>query len=116
LARTRPPRELARNPQDWPDAEIDDVAARTVQDVAGALAFAMREQGMSLRQAAIGSGVNRQAIANLVAGNAWPDVATVARLEAFLGVALYPNLGNVPCAHGDRPLRLRDEEPPETTK
>jgi hypothetical protein len=82
LARSRPPRELARDPEAWPEAVIlGNEAASVVQDIARALAAALGGQERSLRQAAAGSGVNRQAIADLLAGRCWPDVATVARLE-----------------------------------
>nr|WP_255528281.1 helix-turn-helix transcriptional regulator [Streptacidiphilus sp. P02-A3a] len=50
----------------------------------------MDERGMSLRAVADGSGGNRQAIADLLAGLSWPDVATVARLAAFIGAGLWP--------------------------
>ncbi|WP_263399219.1 helix-turn-helix domain-containing protein [Streptomyces venezuelae] len=46
---------------------------------------------MSLRTAAAGSGVNRQAIADLLAGRSWPDVATVARLAHFTNTTLWPD-------------------------
>jgi len=107
LARSRPPRELARNPEAWPDAVIGDQAAVVVQDIARALVTALDEQGRSLRQAATGSGVNRQAIADLLAGRCWPDVATVARLENFLAVPLYPPLGGTHIAHQNRPSRTQ---------
>ncbi|MGO4459639.1 helix-turn-helix domain-containing protein [Streptomyces sp. M-16] len=69
---------------------IDDVAARVVQAIARSLAAALERETRSLRQFAAGSGVNRQAIADLLAGRCWPDVATVARLENFLTTPLYP--------------------------
>ncbi|WP_342671448.1 helix-turn-helix domain-containing protein [Nonomuraea candida] len=45
---------------------------------------------MSFRRLAVLSGVNRQTINDLVAGRCWPDVATIAQLEAGLGVRLWP--------------------------
>ncbi|MFB8352559.1 helix-turn-helix domain-containing protein [Streptomyces niveus] len=50
----------------------------------------MTLQGLGLRRVAALSGVNRQAVANLLAGSSWPDVATLSRLENGLGVGLYP--------------------------
>ncbi|MGW2407203.1 helix-turn-helix domain-containing protein [Streptomyces sp. NPDC001739] len=50
----------------------------------------MTREGLGLRRVAVMSGVNRQAIANLLAGTSWPDVATLSRLEDGLGVGLYP--------------------------
>ncbi|MEU6026961.1 helix-turn-helix transcriptional regulator [Streptomyces tauricus] len=90
MARRTPPRELARDPETWPHAELTDPGATVIQVIARALANALKAQKRSLRQTAIGAGVNRQAIADLLAGRCWPDVATVARLENFLAVPLYP--------------------------
>ncbi|MFD7539894.1 helix-turn-helix domain-containing protein [Streptomyces sp. NPDC059819] len=116
LARTRPPRELADNPESWPHAGIDDPAARVVQGIARALEAVLKTQRRSLRQAAAGSGVNRQAIADLLAGRCWPDVATVARLESFLAVPLYPSSGGMPHTHGKKPFRPRTSPAQGTTK
>jgi hypothetical protein len=44
---------------------------------------------LSLRVLAAASGVNRQAIADLLAGRSWPDVATVARLGHAIGQPLW---------------------------
>ncbi|MHA6762467.1 helix-turn-helix transcriptional regulator [Streptacidiphilus sp. PAMC 29251] len=63
-----------------------------VRRISAALAAALTERGWSLRQAAAASGVNRQAIANLLAGDSWPDVATVARLGAALESGLWPDV------------------------
>ncbi|WP_344084152.1 helix-turn-helix transcriptional regulator [Streptomyces stramineus] len=51
--------------------------------------------GLSLRAAAAGSGVNRQAITDLLAGRSWPDVATVARLARFTSTPLWPDSPNI---------------------
>jgi predicted transcriptional regulator len=90
MNRRRPPRELARDPETWPHAQLADPGAAVIQAIARTLAGALETQKRSLRQTATGSGVNRQAIADLLAGRCWPDVATVARLENFLAVPLYP--------------------------
>ncbi|WP_229327685.1 helix-turn-helix transcriptional regulator [Streptomyces sp. UNOC14_S4] len=96
-ARARPPREMAGDPEAWPEAPCPDAGAEAVRQIARRLTRAMEDRGLSLRAAAAGSGVNRQAIADLLAGNSWPDVATVARLAAFTGVRLWP----------DGPVRVR---------
>ncbi|WP_338683776.1 helix-turn-helix transcriptional regulator [Streptomyces acidiscabies] len=90
LKRRRPPRELARDPETWTEADLSDPAAAAVQHIARTLASAMSGRGLSLRGLAETSGVNRQAIADLLAGRSWPDVATVARLGAALGTPLWP--------------------------
>ncbi|MFC5250210.1 helix-turn-helix domain-containing protein [Streptomyces nigrescens] len=89
-ARARCPRQLADDPEAWTEQPLADPAAESVRFIARALARALAGQGLSLRAAAAGSGVNRQAIADLLAGRSWPDVATVARLAAFTRVHLWP--------------------------
>ncbi|PYC82680.1 hypothetical protein C7C46_10010 [Streptomyces tateyamensis] len=89
-ARVRPPRELTEDPEAWPQLASGDIGAEAVRVIACRLAQSLAERRLSLRQAAAGSGVNRQAIADLLAGRSWPDVATVARLEAFTGARLWP--------------------------
>ncbi|MEX2973081.1 XRE family transcriptional regulator [Streptomyces sp. C184] len=99
LARKRPPRDLADNPETWPNATINDPAASVVQAIARALAAALDARKRSLREVSMGSAVNRQAIADLLAGRCWPDIATVARLENFLSVPLYPVCNKAPETH-----------------
>ncbi|MEU5102053.1 helix-turn-helix transcriptional regulator [Streptomyces sp. NPDC021354] len=90
MNRRRPPRELAPDPEAWPDGHLTDPGAAAVQDVARTLAQILRERGLSLRRIAEISGVNRQAIADLLEGRSWPDIATVARLGDALAVPLWP--------------------------
>jgi hypothetical protein len=40
--------------------------------------------------------VSHVTILNVLAGRAWPDLSTIARLEVALGVALWPGLQNAP--------------------
>ncbi|MEZ0095252.1 helix-turn-helix domain-containing protein [Streptacidiphilus sp. EB129] len=61
-----------------------------MRQVSHHLATVLAERGLSLRGAAAASGVNRQAIADLLAGRSWPDVATVARLGGALSADLWP--------------------------
>lgn len=88
--RSTAPRDLARDPDRWPDAAVDDPAAAVVQHIAKALAAALAERGMSLRAMAEATGVNRQTTTLLLNGLSWPDVLTVCRLEDGLGLALWP--------------------------
>ncbi|MFE0063481.1 helix-turn-helix domain-containing protein, partial [Streptomyces sp. NPDC059003] len=90
MNRRTPPREIAQDPETWPHAVLVEPGAAAVQHVARALAAAITERGLSLRKVAADSGVNRQAIADLLSGRSWPDVATVARLAAGLGVVPWP--------------------------
>jgi ribosome-binding protein aMBF1 (putative translation factor) len=91
-ARSRAPRECAQDPEAWPHAVVDDVAAAVVQAIARRLADALAERGWSRRTAAGRLGINRQTIADVIEGRCWPDVATVARLEAGLNTVLWPPL------------------------
>jgi len=56
------------------------------------LAQVLRERGLSLRRIADTSGVNRQAVADLIEGRSWPDIATVARLGDALATSLWPQM------------------------
>ncbi|WP_416960582.1 helix-turn-helix domain-containing protein [Streptomyces sp. Agncl-13] len=89
-ARALPPRQLTDDPEAWPEQPSTDPAAEAVRHIARALAGVLRERGLSLRAVAEGSGVNRQVIADLLAGRSWPDIATVARLAAFTRAGLWP--------------------------
>ncbi|MFI1867499.1 helix-turn-helix domain-containing protein [Streptomyces jumonjinensis] len=93
-ARARSPRELTQDPEAWPEQPSSDVAAEAVRLIARTLTQTLADQSLSLRAAAAGSGVNRQAIADLLAGRSWPDVATVARLAAFTCTSLWPDSVN----------------------
>lgn len=89
-ARARSPREMTGDPEAWPERASEDAAVEAVRVISWRLAAVLGEGGLSLRAVAVGSGVNRQAIANLLAGRSWPDVATVARLSDFTGADLWP--------------------------
>ncbi|MGP3916749.1 helix-turn-helix domain-containing protein [Nonomuraea sp. 10N515B] len=90
-ARSRSPRDLAEDPQNWPHADLSGhMAAAVVQAIAATLQKVIAERGLSFRRLAAMSGVNRQTINDLAAGRCWPDVATIAQLEAGLGIRLWP--------------------------
>jgi lambda repressor-like predicted transcriptional regulator len=75
----------------WPDAALaEHHGARVAQALARRLAGAMRERGLSANRLAADSGVNRQTIANVLAGATWPDLLTIASLEAALDADLWP--------------------------
>jgi hypothetical protein len=78
-ARALPPRQLTDDPEAWPEQVSNDPAAEAVRHIARTLVGVLNERGLSLRAVADGSDVNRQAIADLIAGRSWPDVATVTR-------------------------------------
>ncbi|GAA0940865.1 helix-turn-helix transcriptional regulator [Nonomuraea longicatena] len=96
-ARSAAPRDLAEDPQAWPHADLArHPAAAVVQQIAATLAGILAERRLSLRGLAAASGVNRQSIADLLAGRSWPDVATIALLETALAVRLWPNDTSAP--------------------
>ncbi|MGP4084410.1 helix-turn-helix domain-containing protein [Streptomyces sp. KR55] len=76
----------------WPYAVMDHhLGAQVAQAVARALAKAMERKNVSANALAQASDVNRQVIANVLAGTVWPDLLTVASLEGALGEQLWPN-------------------------
>ncbi|MET7328457.1 helix-turn-helix transcriptional regulator [Nonomuraea sp. NPDC005650] len=90
-ARSAAPRDLAEDPQAWPHADLAaHPAAAVIQQIAATLAGILAERRLSLRGLAAASGVNRQSVADLLAGKSWPDVATIALLETSLGIRLWP--------------------------
>ncbi|WP_343240249.1 helix-turn-helix transcriptional regulator [Streptomyces sp. SID14515] len=56
------------------------------------LAAALDARRWSRRTAADQLGINRQTIGDVIDGRTWPDVATIARLEAGLNTELWPPL------------------------
>ncbi|MET9914533.1 helix-turn-helix transcriptional regulator [Streptomyces sp. NPDC006476] len=50
----------------------------------------MRERGLIANCLAAASGVSRQAIANVLTGATWPNLLTIASLEAALDADLRP--------------------------
>lgn len=76
---------------DWPQAALaDHHGARVAQYLAARLAEAMGRQKMSAKRLGVISGVNRQTIANVLAGAVWPDLITIANLELALQRRLWP--------------------------
>jgi hypothetical protein len=83
-----PPREGL---VDWPETASDDAVVESVRRFAVNLKDAIGDR--SLREVARISGVDRTTIAVVLAGDAWPDVATLARLEVALERPLWPVFG-----------------------
>lgn len=61
-------------------------ACIAVWELSRALREARGRRGLSLSKLAISAGVRRQTVADIEAGKTWPDVATIARLCAKLGL------------------------------
>jgi len=86
MAPKRPrPRDLVAR---WPEVASEDVAAEVARRIALSLTDAMGAR--SLREISDITGVDHTTIADVLRGNRWSDIATIARLEGGLGVALWP--------------------------
>lgn len=72
----------------WPNVKSADADAETVRLLAVNLRAAMGER--SIRSTAQAAGIDHGIVARLLAGQSWPEVVTVARLERGLGVRLWP--------------------------
>lgn len=91
----RPPRSLPREGcPDWSHEFVFDASLFDLPDVAIAVAFArnLREamDGRSGREVGRLTGVDFTAINKILRGQTWPDMRTIALLEAGLGVDLWP--------------------------
>ncbi|MEU6079379.1 helix-turn-helix domain-containing protein [Streptomyces sp. NPDC047108] len=76
---------------DWPYAVMDGYRpAQVAQAIARALSEAMERQALSANALASAAGVNRQVITYVLRGETWPDILTLASLEAALGEMLWP--------------------------
>jgi ribosome-binding protein aMBF1 (putative translation factor) len=89
-ARRLPPRDY-RVSGAWPEAVLmDHHGARVAQALAARLQVAIEERGWSVAELSRRSGVARYTIAKALAGEAWPDLLTIAHLERALGADLWP--------------------------
>jgi hypothetical protein len=73
---------------DWPAQPCYDPVAEKIRLLALATISAMA--GRSQRHIAVEVDVDHSAISDLLAGRAWPDSLTVARLEVGLDQGLWP--------------------------
>lgn len=79
------PRELS---VDWPVAPADDPVGEVARRFAVNLAEAIA--GMPQRTVTELTGVDHSTISRVLSGQAWPDLATIARLELGLKKGLWP--------------------------
>ena len=88
-----PPRDYLTGGK-WPRGEPKEDApaeVRIVQTIARRLRTLMDKSEMSVRYVAIDADLNPQTVHNLLDGKAWPDPATIYRLEHALGERLWVN-------------------------
>lgn len=72
----------------WPDEPSGDPSAEVARRLALRLRQAM--DGRSAREVGGTTGVDYSTVAAIIRGSVWPDLMTIARLEAGLGTDLYP--------------------------
>ncbi|WP_157953137.1 helix-turn-helix domain-containing protein [Nocardioides allogilvus] len=72
----------------WPDTPSTEPDVETARRLALNLRAALT--GMSLRDAKQATGVDHTTIADVLNGATWPDLRTIARLEAGLSTNLWP--------------------------
>lgn len=89
------PADLA---SDWPNTPATHAEVETARRLALNLSAALGDR--SLRAAKAATGVDHTTIADVLNGSTWPDLRTIARLEAGLGTDLWPT--GTAIAFGDR--------------
>ncbi|OIH92375.1 hypothetical protein BIU90_10745 [Curtobacterium sp. MCBA15_001] len=80
------PVELAGAP--WPEVPATDPLAEVARQFVVNVRAAMN--GRSVRSVAAEVGMGNVTLLTVLAGKAWPDLATIARLEAGLDAELWP--------------------------
>ncbi|MFF4405217.1 helix-turn-helix domain-containing protein [Streptomyces sp. NPDC001262] len=91
-SRAKGPRAFVFSGQ-WPHADLaGHHGACVAQALARRLAAVMEQRGLSANRLAADAGINRQTIANVLAGTGWPDLLTIASLEQALDTDLWPGL------------------------
>ena len=73
----------------WPDGEVDGpVVAQVARAFVLKLRVAMGDRGV--RDVARAADLDHTTLMAILAGEAWPDLATIAKLEATLEADLWP--------------------------
>jgi hypothetical protein len=72
----------------WPEIPCDDPTAEVARRLVVRLKEVLGEQ--SLRSLKGTTGVDHTTVSVILSGQVWPDIATLARLEAGLGADLWP--------------------------
>ena len=78
--------------QEWPGGMLGPgapIEAIRAQQLVRALARAMTERGLSGRQVAATCGLDQRTVSRLLSGASYPDIATLARIEAGLDRQLW---------------------------
>ncbi|RKR76312.1 hypothetical protein [Frondihabitans australicus] len=74
-------------PDPWPDVPSED----RLTEIARQFVLRLRDEigDRSVRSVAAEAGLNHMTVLNVLAGRAWPDLATIGRLELALNADLY---------------------------
>ena len=86
------PVDYLANGEPWPHGELVSDAppeARLALAVARRLADQITRQGLSLRDAERATGASVTALSNILHGNSWSDLPTIARIERGLDINLW---------------------------
>lgn len=87
---SRPPKEwlIAGS---WPDGEFDPDAPEVVAHaVAVSVALSTALAGRNKSEIATAADIRRSTLYDILAGNTWADMVTLAKLESCLETALWP--------------------------
>jgi len=75
----------------WPDGEFDPEAPEILAHaVAVSAALSAALAGRNKSEVALAADIRRSTLYDILAGNTWADMVTLAKLESCLGAALWP--------------------------
>ena len=86
------PSEYLANGEPWPHGGLVPDAppeAHLALAVARRLEAQITRRGLSLREAESATGASVSALSNILRGNSWGDLPTIARIERGLGVEMW---------------------------
>lgn len=87
---SRPPREWLIEGT-WPDGQFDPEAPEILAHaVAVSVALAAALEGRNKSEVATEADITRSTLYDILAGNTWADMVTLAKLEACLETGLWP--------------------------
>ena len=79
---------VALAPSPWPEVPSDDPVGEVARRFAVNLRRAVGSR--SVRSVAEASGITHTTLLSVLAGQVWPDLETIAKLELGLGARLWP--------------------------
>lgn len=87
---SRPPREWLIDGS-WPSGQFDPEAPEVLAHaVAVSVALAAALEGRNKSEVAEAADIRRSTLYDILAGNTWADMVTLAKLESCLNTALWP--------------------------